>query len=59
MRRFICILRAFLREEDGPTAIEYAIMVSLIAGVVVGAAQLLGANTNGLLENTAALFGGF
>jgi pilus assembly protein Flp/PilA len=28
-------LRLFLLEEDGPTAVEYAVMVSLIAGACI------------------------
>ncbi|MFY7876611.1 MAG: Flp family type IVb pilin [Pirellula sp.] len=28
-------LRRFLRDEDGPTAVEYAVMVSLIAAAVI------------------------
>jgi hypothetical protein len=34
-------------------------MAALIAGIIVASAQLLGANANALLQNTAAAFGGF
>ena len=32
----------FIKEEDGPTAVEYAIMVALIAVVIIAAVTLLG-----------------
>ncbi|MGB7345107.1 MAG: Flp family type IVb pilin [Pirellulaceae bacterium] len=35
----------FLREEDGPTAVEYAVMLALIMAVVVGSVQFMAANT--------------
>jgi len=34
--------RAFVRDENGATAIEYALMASLIALVLVGALTALG-----------------
>jgi pilus assembly protein Flp/PilA len=35
-----------LREQDGATAVEYGIMVALIAIVIIGAVLLLGQNLN-------------
>ncbi|HEY7478343.1 MAG TPA: Flp family type IVb pilin [Actinomycetota bacterium] len=32
------------REEDGATAVEYALMVALIAAVIIGAVTILGNN---------------
>ena len=34
----------FLLEEDGPTAVEYCVMLALICGVIVGSVTFL-ANT--------------
>jgi len=34
----------FMREEDGATAVEYGLMVALIAVVIMGAVTLLGTN---------------
>jgi pilus assembly protein Flp/PilA len=34
--------RNFLRDEYGATAIEYALIASLIAVVIIGAVQLVG-----------------
>ena len=36
----------FLRGEDGPTAVEYAVMLALIIVVCIGAITTLGANAN-------------
>lgn len=38
MRKFI----RFLKEEDGPTAVEYAVMLALIMGVIIGSVALSG-----------------
>ena len=37
----------FLRNEDGPTAVEYAVMLALIIVVCIGAITTLGNNANG------------
>ncbi len=37
-RKFI----SFLRNEDGPTAVEYAVMLALIVVVCVGSITLMG-----------------
>ena len=34
----------FMREEDGATAVEYGLMVALIAVVIIGAVTILGTN---------------
>ena len=36
----------FLRGEDGPTAVEYAVMLALIIVVCIGAITILGQNAN-------------
>ena len=35
-------LRAFVKREDGASAIEYALIAGLISVVIIGAASLLG-----------------
>lgn len=42
------LLKQFLKGEDGVTAIEYAMIASLIAAVIVGAVELLGQKVGGL-----------
>jgi pilus assembly protein Flp/PilA len=44
----------FLREEDGPTAVEYAVMLALIIVVCLVAITTLGSNTNNTFSSVAA-----
>ena len=37
---------AFLKKEDGPTAVEYAVMLALIVVVCIAAITTLGSNAN-------------
>ena len=39
--RLMTLIRNLLREEDGPTAVEYAVMLSLIVGGCIGAVHAL------------------
>ena len=43
----------FLRSEDGPTAIEYAVMLALIVTVCITAVQAVGTNTNANFQKSA------
>jgi pilus assembly protein Flp/PilA len=43
----------FLRDEDGPTAVEYAVMLALIVVVCVTAITTLGTNANSTFANVA------
>jgi pilus assembly protein Flp/PilA len=47
----------FLRDEDGPTAVEYAVMLALIIVVCISAIQFLGANTNNTFSYVGAAVG--
>jgi len=40
-------------DERGATAVEYGLMVALIAIVIIAAVTLLGGNLNGLFNKTA------
>ena len=55
MQKFIVAVKNFFNEEDGPTAVEYGVMVALIAAVVVAGATLLGTSTNGVFNAVAAI----
>ncbi len=46
-------LRKFFREEDGATAIEYALVASLIALAIMGAVTLFATNTVAMFTNIA------
>lgn len=42
-----------LREERGATAVEYALMVALIAAVIIVAVALLGHNASSIFDSVA------
>jgi pilus assembly protein Flp/PilA len=44
---------AFLKEEDGPTAVEYAVMLAFIFLVVVSAVRILGDRTSTAFQQAA------
>jgi pilus assembly protein Flp/PilA len=46
MCKFHQLLVDFLKNEDGPTAVEYAVMLALIVVVCIGAITTLGGNAN-------------
>jgi len=41
----------FVQSEDGPTAVEYAVMLALIVVVCLGAITMLGQNANATFNN--------
>jgi len=50
----LCVsLGRFLRDEDGPTAVEYAVMLALIIVVCITAVSTLGSNARGTFSNVA------
>lgn len=53
----IVAVRAFLADEDGTTAIEYAVMASLIAATVVGSVAALANATEGSFLDSANALG--
>jgi pilus assembly protein Flp/PilA len=46
-------LVAFVKAEDGPTAVEYAVMLALIVVVCLTAITTLGNNANATFKNVA------
>jgi pilus assembly protein Flp/PilA len=46
MRKIGNFVVEFLKREDGPTAVEYAVMLALIIVVCIGAITTLGKNAN-------------
>jgi len=46
-------LRKFLRNETGASAVEYGLLVALIAAVIVGAVTVLGENLKAAFEYIA------
>ena len=50
-------LLQFLREEDGPTAVEYAVMLALIIMAMFGTIAFFGSSTGGSFNNTSDKIG--
>jgi pilus assembly protein Flp/PilA len=46
MRNITKSVVEFLKREDGPTAVEYAVMLALIIVVCIAAVTTLGSNAN-------------
>jgi pilus assembly protein Flp/PilA len=47
----------FLQAEDGPTAVEYALMLALIVVVCISAVSALGSNVNNTFSFVATQVG--
>jgi pilus assembly protein Flp/PilA len=58
MRKFSQSLVNFIKNEDGPTAVEYAVMLALIIVVCITAITALGTNANNTFSYTANKIGG-
>ena len=50
------VLDAFLAEQDGVTAIEYALLAALIFVVILGSVKLMGTAVVALFTTVAAIF---
>jgi len=57
MRQFAQHLVNFLNNEDGPTAVEYAVMLALIIVVCITAITALGSNANNTFSYVASDLG--
>ena len=55
---FLKKLKHLLKSEDGPTAVEYAVMLALIVIVCLTAINSLGTNAKTTFSNIAASVGG-
>ena len=50
-------LMKFLKDEEGATAVEYGLMVALIAVVIIAAVSLLGETLNNIFSHTGDKIG--
>ena len=57
MKPVIQQIRRFLVSEDGPTAVEYAVMLSLIIIVCLAAISAIGTNANTQFNKVANSIG--
>jgi len=53
MNKLLLHARQFLVSEDGPTAVEYAVMLALIIVVCLTAIQAVGTNANTTFNSVA------
>jgi len=53
MLSFLGAVKEFLVAEDGPTAVEYAVMLALIIVVCIVAIGQLGTNASATFDNVA------
>jgi pilus assembly protein Flp/PilA len=58
MKKFAQAVVNFVKNEDGPTAVEYAVMLALIVVVCITAITALGTNANNTFSYTASKLGG-
>lgn len=58
MKNFALRVVDFLKEEDGPTAVEYAVMLALIVVVCIGAVQAIGTSASGKFQEVADTIAG-
>jgi pilus assembly protein Flp/PilA len=58
MKKFSNALVSFLKNEDGPTAVEYAVMLALIIVVCIAAITTLGTNANNTFKSVGTTIAG-
>lgn len=58
MKNFAENVVAFLKEEDGPTAVEYAVMLALIIVVCLTAVTSVGTTASAKFDETATIISG-
>ena len=58
MQSFAIKVRRFLASEDGPTAVEYAVMLALIIVVCLTAIQAVGTNAASTFDSVSLKIGG-
>jgi pilus assembly protein Flp/PilA len=58
MRKLGSALVSFLKDESGPTAVEYAVMLALIIVVCIAAITALGSNANNTFSFVSGKIGG-
>ena len=57
MRKLGQFIVNFVKAEDGPTAVEYAVMLALIIVVCIGAITTLGKNANNTFTSVGTTIG--
>ena len=58
MKKLVQFAVDFMKREDGPTAVEYAVMLALIIVVCITAITALGTNANKTFTTVSNIIGG-
>ena len=58
MKYYLQKATAFINDEDGATAVEYGLLVALIAVAIIGAVKALSGNLSSTFNNVASSVGG-
>ncbi len=58
MKKWLLTVQKFVKSEDGPTAVEYAVMLALIVIVCLTAITSIGSKAATTFSNVAASIGG-
>jgi pilus assembly protein Flp/PilA len=58
MQNLTKFVSEFITREDGPTAVEYAVMLALIVVVCIGAITTLGSNAKATFTSVGNAVGG-
>lgn len=51
MKNFMTKVERFMKSEDGPTAVEYAVMLALIVIVCIASISSIGTEVNSTFDN--------
>lgn len=57
MKNLLTKVKNFIREEEGASAVEYGLLVALIAAVIIGSVTFMGTQLNTMFTNVAAKVG--
>ena len=58
MKNLLTKIKTFIREEEGASAVEYGLLVALIAVAIITAVTALGTSLTGTFNNVAGQIGG-
>lgn len=58
MKNLISNMKRFMQDEEGVTAIEYGLIASLIAVVIIGGTQLVGTKLDEVFRGVATSLNG-
>jgi pilus assembly protein Flp/PilA len=53
LTKLIALVAAFASDEDGPTAVEYAVLLALVFTVCVATISVLGSNSNNTFKRVS------